>query len=201
VWDQVTLQYDDKRINTPSNLITGELTSGVHVYGTLHANSVPHWINIPSNSTITNLSSDTEIEGYFNQPSAPKNVHKLFVGNLNYLQKPSASAPKVPVAESIWFTTPSGAAIFNAGFTTWSCDLAESCVYPSITASSQKVLQSTTLAILNYWAQKHVGPTLEKGEEATVTSKTNPFLVKIKRHSLHASQNEDTTTVSSLEGN
>jgi hypothetical protein len=197
IWDQVTLEYDDKRINTPSNLITGELTSGVHVYGTLHATSVPHWISIPSNATVSTLSSDSEIEGYFAQPSAPKNVHKLFVGNLNYLQKPVQNAPKVPVEESIWFTTPSGAAIFNGGFTTWSCDLAESCVYPTITQSSQRILQTVTIDVLKYWAQKNIGPELEKGEAGTLTSKTNPLLIKPIHHGHSGKKIVDTSTVAS----
>jgi hypothetical protein len=177
----VTLQYSDKRVNTPSNLITGELTSGVHVFGAMKALSVPHWLAIPKNARIENISPDSEIEGYFAQPSAPANVHVLFEGGLSYQTYPGGNLPKVPLAQSIWFTTPSGAAIFNAGFTTWACDLSDACVYPSITSSSQSVLQKTTLTILSLWSQKVIGPKLEKGEEKYLVTKTNPLLIRPAR--------------------
>jgi hypothetical protein len=177
-WDEVTLEYDDKRVNTPSNLITGELTSGVHVFGAMQTQHVPHWLNIPKNSVIENISPDSEIEGYFDRASAPKDAHVLFQGGLSYQIYPGGNVPKIPLAQSIWFTTPSGAAIFNGGFTTWACDLSDACVYPSITATSESILQKTTLTILKLWAQKDIGPQLDKGEASYIVTKTNPLLAK-----------------------
>ena len=159
-WDQATLEYDDKRINTPSNLITGGLTSGVHVYGTLSAAQIPKWLSIPTNSKIEAISPDSEVETSFPTLASPPNIHVLFQGKLNYLVAPSVKNAKAPTVESMWFTTPSGAAVFNGGFTTWACDLADSCVYPSITPKTQALLQNVTLRILDLWSTGGIGAKL-----------------------------------------
>jgi len=71
-------------------------------------------------------------------------------------------ARPVPQLQSIWFTTPSGAAIFNAGVTTWSCDLIETCAYSTVDAASRATMVSVTAQILNLWQTKAVGKTLGK---------------------------------------
>jgi hypothetical protein len=159
-WDQVTLEYSDKRVNTPSNLITGGLTSGVHVYGTLYTKSDPSWLGIPANSKIESISPDSEVESSVPTPASPPNIHVLFQGTLNYTVAPDIKNYVAPQVQSLWFTLPSGSAVFNGGFTTWACDLADSCVYPSITPQTQNLLQQVTLKIINLWSEKGIGSKL-----------------------------------------
>ncbi len=160
-WDKITLEYSDPRVNTPSNLITGGLTSGVHVFGDLKLAENPSWLKLPKNAAIQSISPDTEIESSFPTPASPPNIHVLFQGRLNYAITPPGKHVKIPFEQTMWFTTPSGAAVFNSGFTTWACDLVDSCVYPSISGESQKILQDVTLKVLDLWGQPQIGKKLE----------------------------------------
>ncbi len=160
--DQVTIEFADNRINTPPNLFTGESTVGVHVFGTLKSVTIPQWLTLPSDSSISQISSDTEGEAVQNNVASPPNIHILFAGTLS-LRRPLSRGARAlnPVVETSWFTTPSGSAIFDAGMTTWTCNLMESCIDSEYSPSSQSIVQSTTLQILTLWQQSHIGVTLK----------------------------------------
>jgi len=136
----------------------------VHVYGDLKTVQIPRWLNLPMNSQINGISPDSEVEHVVESVATPPNIHVLFSGTMHYRDAATVGQPArpVPQLQSIWFTTPSGAAIFNAGVTTWSCDLIETCAYSTVDAASRATMVSVTAQILNLWQSKAVGKTLSK---------------------------------------
>jgi len=159
---QVTIEYADVRLNTPSNLITGESTNGVHVYGKLEAVKIPTWLKLPKKSVIDNISNDTEGDGVQNNVASPPDIHVIFSGKLK-LRDPNQRGQMElhPTVQTVWFTTPSGSAIFNAGLTTWSCNLMASCIGVPYDSKSQEVVRATTLQVLNLWQKKKLGKDLK----------------------------------------
>lgn len=165
--DEVSVEFQDLRVNTPPNLLTGTETNGVHVYGSLHAVDIPKWLKIPKNASIDGISGDTEIDAMSHNAAEPSNVHIVFTGKLRY-RDPGASTDeeetkfhKVPIEETIWFTTPSGSAVFDAGLTTWACNLLPSCVTHAVDTSTERIMQSVTTQVLTLWQQKGIGRTLK----------------------------------------
>ena len=161
---QATIQFADKRINTPGSLLTGGTTEGVHVYGDLYPYEIPSWLKIPVSTELIGWASDSEIEGMGKGKAEPTNVHIIFEGmmKLRDAWKHTATVKgRIPRAQSIWFTTPSGAAVFNAGITLWPCDLLPSCSVTRMIPSSQASLQEVTRQILLLWQQKEIGRTLQ----------------------------------------
>ena len=67
----------------------------------------------------------------------------------------------VPVANTLWYTTPSGSAVFNAGVMTWSCDLIDTCAYSTVDEKSRQVIDDVSLQVLKLWQIKEVGKTLK----------------------------------------
>jgi len=68
---------------------------------------------------------------------------------------------KIPVGQVDWIALPSGSAIFNAGLSTWSCQLSDSCIDLSFGKSSQDLIRSITLQILTLWQTPKVGLSLK----------------------------------------
>ncbi len=159
--NQVSIEFSNIRINTPPNLITGEQTDGVHVYGTLYPSHLPTWLHVPKTGTIAGVSSDTEAEAITPNVAEPPNVHILYGGAMSW-RDPShdISVKKVPLAQVDWINYSSGSALFNAGMTTWSCQLSDSCVDTLYKPASRKLIQSITLQILKRWQEPKVGYTL-----------------------------------------
>jgi hypothetical protein len=159
---EVTIQFGNNRLNTPPNLITGEITRGVHVYGDLKSVAIPKWLGIPTNSMINAISSDTEAEAIKNNLASPPNIHTIFAGTLHWRDKKSEIASGYqPSANTTWFTTPSGSAVFNAGLSTWSCNVSASCVDTMYGAAGQLTVQAVTLAVLKWWQIPEVGKVLK----------------------------------------
>lgn len=158
----ISIQFADKRLNIPPTLLTGSLADGVHVYGDLKAVKIPKWLKLPVNSRINGISPDSEVEHTVKTVATPPNIHVLFSGTMHYRDSPTVGLPPrpVPKLESIWFTTPSGAAVFNAGVSTWSCDLIETCAYSTVDGASRAIMASVTAQILNLWQTRAVGKTL-----------------------------------------
>jgi hypothetical protein len=143
------------------------LTNGVHVFGNLHSVEIPKWLKIPSASHIYGVSGDTEIDAAVKGAAQPPNVHILFTGKLDFrdtlpsTEEEVSRFEKPPIEQTVWFTTPSGAAVFDAGLTTWSCNLLPSCVSHAVNAPTERILQSVTRAVLKLWQRKAVGNSLK----------------------------------------
>lgn len=164
---QVTVEFQDPHVNTPPSLLTGTLTNGVHVYGNLHSLDIPAWLKIPAKSTIDGISGDTEIDAMVKDLTRPPNVHILFTGTLDFRdilpsqEEEISKLDKLPIEETVWFTTPSGAAVFDAAMTTWTCNLLPSCVSHAVKEPTERILQSVTKQVLTLWQTKAVGASLK----------------------------------------
>ncbi|MEI8149564.1 MAG: N,N-dimethylformamidase beta subunit family domain-containing protein [Actinomycetes bacterium] len=159
--DQVTIQFANPRINTPSNLFTGEQTGGVHVFGTLKPVSIPAWLKVPKNQVISGLSSDTEVEKTVVNAAQPPQVHVLYSGKMTRRDMVHGDLIATPLAQTSWVAYPSGSAGFNAGMTTWGCQLSDSCTDLPFDLASQKLIRSITLQVLTLWQQREVGTLLK----------------------------------------
>ena len=161
--NQVTVEFGDRRVNTPPNLITGEVTDGVHVYGDVRAVKIPSWLKLPSYASIMGISPDTEAEAVPNNVAEAPKVNILFSGTMRFRdpQPVRSGGPRVPLAQTSWFTTPSGAAVFDAGMTTWSCNLMESCAYATVDLASRQTIDSVTQQVLTLWAKPKIGATIK----------------------------------------
>ncbi len=158
---QVTIEFSNERINTPTNLISGEQTSGVHVYGTLKPVNIPAWLHVSKKTLISGLSTDSEVEAVTPNAAQPPNVHVLYSGVLSWRDAAShKTLKKIPVGQVDWFTLPSGSAIFNAGLSTWSCQLSDSCIDLPFDKSAQQLIRSITLQVLTLWQKPRVGTSL-----------------------------------------
>lgn len=165
--NQVTVKFQDPHVNTPPNLLTGTQTNGVHVYGNLHTVDIPKWLKIPANSQINGVSGDSEIDATVRNAAQPPNVHVLFTGKMEFRDTPGTQEEevskfeKIPIQQSVWFSTPSGSAVFDAGLTTWTCNLLPSCVSHSVSLASEKTMQEITTQVLTLWQKRAVGKVLK----------------------------------------
>ena len=162
--NNVTIQFDDKRVNVPSTLLTGELTDGVHVYGSMQAVSIPSWLGLPANAHIDGLDPTSEVERTFPGPQSPPNIKVIMRGNLKLttpLKVTSSLRTDHPIAETSWYAAPSGAAVFNAGYTTWACNLMDSCLLTQVDEKTRSVIETMATKVLTLWQTKAVGATLK----------------------------------------
>ena len=155
---QVTLEFSNERINTPTNLISGEQTSGVHVYGTLKPVSIPAWLQVSKTAAISGLTTDSEVEAVTPNVAEPPNIHILYSGVLAWRDATRHKGmKKVPVGQVTWLALPSGSAIFDAGLSTWSCQLSDACIDLPFDYSAQTLIRSITLQVLTLWQTPKVG--------------------------------------------
>jgi len=160
-WNQVTIEFANERIHTPPNLISGEQTSGVHVYGTLKPLKIPLWLHVSKSTPISGLSTDSEVESTTPNLAQPPNVHILYSGVMSWRDVASHKRfKKIPVAQVDWIGFPSGSAVFNAGLSTWSCQLSDACVDLPFDRSAQELIRSITSQVLTLWQTPRVGNSL-----------------------------------------
>jgi hypothetical protein len=159
---QVTIEFGDKRLGTPPNLISGEQTRGVHVYGTLSPVSIPLWLHISKSDPIGGISTDSEVEAVTPNAAEPPNVHILYSGKMKWRDVASHKNIKgVPLAQVDWIAYPSGSALFNAGLSTWSCQLSDACVDLPFDKTGQDLIRSITAQVLHLWETPKVGSSLK----------------------------------------
>ena len=159
---QVTIEFGNKRLGTPPSLISSEQTSGVHVYGTLQPLKIPIWLHVDPKTPIAGVSTDTEVEATTPNAAEPPYVHILYSGLMKWRDVASHKQIKsIPEAQVSWVAFPSGSAVFNAGMTTWSCQLSDACVDVPFEKSSQDLIRSITSQVLHLWETPKVGSSLK----------------------------------------
>ena len=165
---QISIQFNNPRINMLPSLITGETTSGVHVVGDMKLVSKPSWLNLPSTAHLYGWSPNTEIDSFIGGNFSPPNAHIIFSGKFSLTRLPKS----LPVTDSkilarnllgqtLWFTTPSGSAVFVAGVNYWACELYYTCMEGNVNEETRGVLQSVTSQMLNLWQTRSIGKRLQ----------------------------------------
>jgi hypothetical protein len=124
----------------------------------------PSWLTIPPDAHLNGWSANTEIDSAVVGNFAPTHSHIVFSGKFKLTRLPKSSQvtnSRIParsyVGQTIWFTTPSGSAVFVAGVNYWACELSYSCMEGNVNESTRYVLQSVTEQVLNLWQTKAVG--------------------------------------------
>ena len=159
---EVTIEFGNERLGTPPSLISGEQTSGVHVYGTLKPVKIPLWLHVSKTEPISGLSTDSEVEAVTPDQAEPPNVHILYSGVLAWRDVAShKTIKKTPVGQVDWISFPSGSALFNAGLSTWSCQLSDACLDVPFNKASQDLIRSITHQVLTLWQTPKVGSSLK----------------------------------------
>jgi hypothetical protein len=161
--DQLTIQFSDKRINTPAALFTSERTSGVHVSGTMNLVQAPKWLKIPSGAALTGWSYNSEIDSLDNSSSGNPTAKIIFSGKFHFLNGSNKTLqPNVRnyEAQTIWYHTPSGSAVFVAGINYWSCELTTSCTEAQLSPANRAILDSVTNQVLALWGKRGIGKSL-----------------------------------------
>lgn len=164
---QISIQFNNPRINMLPSLITGETTAGVHVVGDMKVINKPSWLNIPLDAHLNGWSPNTEIDSSVVGNFAPTNPHIIFSGKFK-LTRVAKANPKLAAilssrsyeGQTVWFTTPSGSAVFVAGVNYWACELSYTCMEGNVNESTRSVLQSVTEQVLNLWQTKAIGKRL-----------------------------------------
>lgn len=164
----ISIQFNNSRINMLPSLITGETTAGVHVVGDMKVIQKPSWLNIPLDAHLNGWSANTEIDSSVVGNFAPQNPHIIFSGKFRLTQLPkqntklsSILAARSYEAQTVWFTTPSGSAVFVAGVNYWACELSYTCMEGNVNDATRNVLQSVTQQVLTLWQTKAVGRSLK----------------------------------------
>jgi hypothetical protein len=160
--NQITIEFSNERINTPPNLIWGTQTSAVHVYGSEAPLGIPRWLHVPKKTPISGISSDTEVEAITPNRAEPPNIHVIYGGLLTYRDVAShKNMKKPPIGQVTWGTFSSGSAVFNAGMSTWSCQLSDACIDLPFNKSAQELIRSITSQVLTLWQTPKVGYSLK----------------------------------------
>ena len=162
-WQKVTTKFGNPPINTPPSLLTGEKTAGVHVTGTMKAVSIPRWLNIPASASLGGWSPNSEIDSMETGPAAPPQEHLVFSGIFTLIN-PTPGALKTHrslLAQTMWFTAPSGSATFVTGINYWPCEVSSTCPEGGVGDSTRILLQSITSQVLTLWQTKAVGKGLK----------------------------------------
>ncbi len=162
-WQQISIQFGDSRINTPPSLLTGEVTAGVHVRGTLFPAQIPTWLKIPAGESLSGWSPNSEIDSIASGSATPQNPHLIFSGKFSLANSASRINPphRSLTGQTIWFTTPSGSATFVSGINYWPCEVSPTCAESTVPESTRSLLQSITSQVLTLWQTKAVGKTLK----------------------------------------
>ena len=154
-----TVRWQSNSLYQPPNLLTGGLTSGVHVGGVLLARDVPTWLKIDSSTVIGPWGYENESEATFEGSTHPLNTRIILAGQFIKGGQESADTSTVRV-ETSWYKTPTNAAVFNGGLSLWSCEILESCVNANFDDLTRIKLQSITLQVLNLWKIRGIAASL-----------------------------------------
>mgnify|MGYP006284278183 FL=1 len=124
----------------------------------------PSWLNIDQDATLRNWAGNSEIDSQAGGKFGPPSSHIIFSGKMTLFtsakKRPIAKTDRNYKAQTIWFTTPSGAAVFVAGNNYWACELSYTCMEGNVDESTRSVLQSVTRQVLTLWSIKGVGKQL-----------------------------------------
>ena len=158
-WQKVSVEFGNPRINTPPSLLTGEQTAGVHVTGTMKSVEIPKWLNLPNGASLSGWSPNSEIDSIASGPAAPSKVHLLLSGKFQLVNPTPAAihSKRSLMAQSIWFTDPSGSATFVSGINYWPCEVSYTCAEGKVDDFTRILLQSITTQILTLWQDRAVG--------------------------------------------
>ncbi|MEN9325158.1 MAG: hypothetical protein RL414_912 [Actinomycetota bacterium] len=162
---QVSIQFNNSRINLMPSLITGQTTAGVHVKGAMKLISKPRWLDIPNDAVLQNWPKNTEIDSVVRGKFAPKNIKVIFSGKFELTKmghsplqaKYEVLMSRSYLGQTAWFATPSGSAVFIAGVNYWACELNFSCMESTVDEGTRTTLQSVTQQVLTLWQTKAIG--------------------------------------------
>jgi hypothetical protein len=154
-----TVRWQSDSLYLPPNLLTGGLTSGVHVGGALIARDVPTWLKIDTSTLLGPWGYENESEATYEGSTHPANTRIIFAGEFKKGGQSNEDTSTVRV-ETSWYKTPSNAAVFNGGLSLWSCEILESCVNAYFDDLTRIKLQSITSQVLSLWKIRGVATTL-----------------------------------------
>ena len=143
----------------PPNLLTGGLTSGVHVSGALIPREIPSWLKVDTSTLLGTWGFENESEATHEGVSHPRNTRIIFAGEFTKGSNNNKDTSTARV-ETIWYKTSTNAAVFNGGVSLWSCEVLDSCINSNFDKETRAKLQSITSQVLINWRIRGIASSL-----------------------------------------
>ncbi len=153
-----TVRWQSSSLYQPPNLLTGGLTSGVHVSGALIPRDIPSWLKIDTSTLLGTWGFENESEATFEGVSHPRNTRIIFAGE--FTKGANNGDTSTARVETSWYKTPTNAAVFNGGLSLWSCEILESCINANFDKETRERLQSITSQVLINWRIRGIATSL-----------------------------------------
>ena len=154
-----TIRWQSTLLYQPPNLLTGGLTSGVHVSGALIPRDIPTWLKTDTSTLLGTWGFENESEATYEGVSHPRNTRIIFAGEFTKGSNNNKDTSTARV-ETIWYKTSTNAAVFNGGVSLWSCEVLDSCINSNFDKETRAKLQSITSQVLINWRIRGIASSL-----------------------------------------
>jgi hypothetical protein len=154
--------------------LLGERYTGLGVRTALRVGRLPPWLARASGLRAGSVLVDAatgEVDGITTEPGLPPDLAVLAQGT--FLDGTGA----LRSVETTYYTAPSGAAVFDAGSTDWSCQAAGACLGQAVPPAVSRPLAELTLAVLRAFARPRFGATHPSVVQPPMPASQLAFLV------------------------
>ncbi|MEO7069318.1 MAG: N,N-dimethylformamidase beta subunit family domain-containing protein [Nostocoides sp.] len=159
-----TVRWADGPLRRSQSQLTGAGFSGVSVFGPERVMDGTSWLlrgtGVHAGQVLDDIAGN-EVDSVLplvagqEDPRTPPNIGVILEGAF----PPPGEHPGLTTMTVSYYTTPSGAGVFNAGTTYWACNLDSSCPLQSIGRTSQAVVDQMTLTALTAFSRPRAGLT------------------------------------------
>ena len=148
-----TVKWDDPPLSRPRVSILGQGYAGIQAHGGLQVLDAPAWMvagtRLRTGSVLAGAVGN-EADGWAPSRQAPPDDQTVLAGVLTGSRGPV-------IVSTNYYTVPSGAAVFTAGTTAWSCELGPWCPYVSAPATTLTSVQVITANVLRAFSLPRAG--------------------------------------------
>ena len=153
--DQTTVEWHQPPLRRDPSALMGQRYSAVRASGGMQVLSLPTWLGAGTGlrpGDVLPQVVQNEADGVrATAPATPPDVQTVLVGVLT-----NPSLRPAPVTAT-YYTASSGAAVFAAGTTYWTCQLTGTCPGVAIPASTQRAVRALTVNLLTAFASPRWG--------------------------------------------
>jgi hypothetical protein len=155
--DLATVRWAAPPLDRDPAALVGQDYSGLRTRGSMEVWSLPRWLAVGTGLRVGGLLRDVvanEADGV--RPASPATPPDLQTVLLGLLTRPGYADQLV---STTYYSARSGAGVFAAGTTYWTCDLTDAC--PDVVApmGTQDVVRAMTLDVLRAFATPRFGRT------------------------------------------
>jgi hypothetical protein len=153
--ESATVRWTDPPLLRDGSALIGQRFSALKVDGSVQVWSLPDWLVVGTGLQVGDVLPhlvQNEADGLRPGSAAtPPDLQTVLMGVLH-----QAGRRDQPVSTT-YYTAPSGAAVFSAGTTFWTCDLTDSCPTTGTPPAVAAVVRALTLDVLRGFAHRGFG--------------------------------------------